>query len=110
MRFERGMGINGSGVYFMMVTNGQLPYVFLPINASSLTMRLTRTGSIFTAWVREPGADWQFVGTLTANYPSQVQIGMNMNAVYGAAPTLMDVNYLTVSTCVEPDAENDSIE
>lgn len=99
IRFERGLGINGTGVYFAVNDNNNFNYTYVATNASTITLKLVRTGSAFDGYMREPEGAWKRVGSFDVPFATTLQVGLHLVAEHGVPPTVIDYDYYVISTC-----------
>ncbi|MFN8442421.1 MAG: DUF1349 domain-containing protein [Caldilineaceae bacterium] len=107
IRLERGLGLNGQGVYFAKNDNGNFTYQFAATEVTALRLRLQRLGRIVVAWMKDDQTGWKVVGAVNALPSDDLQVGIIMVADFYSPPTTADFDYFAITTCSPDFPETD---
>lgn len=107
IRLERGLGLNGQGVYFAKSDASGFTYQFAATETTNLQLRLQRIGRAVIAWMKVDQNGWQVVGAVNALPSSDLQVGLDMVADFWAPPTTADFDNFVITTCVNDSAEGE---
>lgn len=107
IRLERGLGLNGQGVYFAKNDNDGFTYQFAATEATMLRLRLQRLGRIVIAWMKDDQAGWKVVGAVNTLPSDDLQVGIIMVADFYSPPTTADFDYFAITTCSPDFPETD---